>query len=105
MLGAFAVLWPATAESPVGAVGRVMADTVRTDDTVRIEHEVIHIAPPPRTSARRVLPERNRSLPVRFASDQRPAQRSKAPTIAERATRAFLGDGRYRPQPFPRPGR
>jgi hypothetical protein len=72
---------------------------------VHIEHELVVIrvtsALPRRTantaSARPAL--RGRKPSVALARDERRG----APLV--RAARAFVGDGRYRPEPFPRPGR
>jgi hypothetical protein len=63
-------------------------------DSVRIQHELIRVAPPRRPSS----PDVRR--PFRSAS-ARPTPRE--PRFVERARRVLMGDGRYRPEPFPKP--
>jgi hypothetical protein len=92
-LGAVALLWPSRAESPVGAT------SLPPFSQVTVQHQLIHVplvAPP-----RRPVPSRGNAGP-RLASgtDRRRPDRG----LAARATRLLVGDGRYRPEPFPRPG-
>jgi hypothetical protein len=107
---AFAVtvmFWPSTAESPIVAAtvspSPVVAPTTDVKD-VRVEHELI------RVTQRTTLPPQTRFRPVRTPAISAKAPEATAPEmkkpegIAGRAARAFLGDGRNRPQPFPRPG-
>jgi hypothetical protein len=63
-------------------------------DFVRVHHELIKVAPP--AGPRRPVRPAPRSPSVRDPERQ--------PPFVERARRAFMGDGRYRPEPFPRPG-
>jgi hypothetical protein len=94
-LGAVALLWPATAESPVGAAA---APSVPEVASVTVEHELIQV-----TAAAPVQPRLPSSPTVRLAAG--PARSIKTGGFAVRAGRALMGDGRYRPEPFPRPGR
>ncbi len=91
-----ALLWPSRAESPVQAlVNSTPAD-------IRIEHQLIQVAESP--TPRRRPPTVAVS---RVASVRKPAQRSRQETqetLVVRAGRLLMGDGRYRPEPFPRPG-
>lgn len=65
---------------------------------VRVEHELIAVAEPspPAPAAR---PNPVRAVPP--AARAR-AERADATTSPGKVRRAFLGDGRYRPEPFPR---
>jgi hypothetical protein len=64
--------------------------------SVRLQHEYIRVTPPARPApSRRALPARTAPLEPRKASS--------TPAFVERARRALLGDGRHRPEPFPRP--
>lgn len=83
------------ASSPAGDTAPPAAPGSRIDQSVIIEHQVIEVPPPtPRPRLRAVSPPRRasagsgRDLPVQIAS---------------RARRILVGDGRYRPEPFPRP--
>jgi hypothetical protein len=64
-------------------------------DSVRIEHELIGVRAPkrPKVRAPRLSP-----LPA-----VRQAQTGSRNVVA-RASRVLVGNGRYRPEPFPRPG-
>jgi hypothetical protein len=91
------LFWPTTAESPV------VAATPDAPRDVTVEHELIHASivvatATPRPRLRPLRPLRTAALPPK-AADSR-----KTPGLATRAAQAFLGDGRYRPEPFPRPG-
>jgi len=64
--------------------------------SVRVEHQLIDVqplaAPPPRWR------------PIARAQNSRPNGRRADPgAFVTRARRALVGDGRYRPEPFPRP--
>ena len=88
-----ALLWPSRAESPVQAlVNRTPAD-------IRIEHQLIQVAEPPTPRRRPPTVAVSRVAPVR-----KPAQRSRQEALVVRVGRLLMGDGRYRPEPFPRPG-
>jgi hypothetical protein len=65
--------------------------------SVRIEHRLIQIVPLPTPTlrARPVVPAVNR------VTDSRKPESNH---LVARARRALVGDGRYRPEPFPRPG-
>ena len=64
---------------------------------VRIEHEFITLtdAAPPAEKTHRVMSARLASTP----GSRRPVTPPR--TFAQKARRALLGDGRYRPEPFP----
>jgi hypothetical protein len=89
-----ALLWPARAESPVQARGS------EASAHVRVEHQLIHVmessAPVRRPTAAGVN---------RLASVRKPVQRARSEGLVARAGRLLAGNGRYRPEPFPRPGR
>jgi hypothetical protein len=92
------LLWPRTATAPVAASPPPV-------DSVTVEHELVrvvplHTSPPPPPTVRR-----NRPQPTRLAAVQRATNPLPARGVVERTKRAFFGDGRYRPEPFPRPGR
>ncbi len=66
-------------------------------DTVRVEYDLVEIAPP--------VPRR---VPVRRPVAARQANVREEPSevpLVVRAGRVLIGDGRYRPEPFPRPHR
>lgn len=96
-LAAAALLWPRPAIAPIAAQQSLL-------DSVRVETELIQVVPsrgdvPP-------LPTRtNRAAAVKLATVQKPVTRPSSPGVVDRARRMLLGDGRYRPEPFPRPGR
>lgn len=75
------------------------ADAPAAAPSVRLQHEYIRVTPPappaPPAPSRRALPSRTAPLEPRKASS--------TPAFVERARRALLGDGRHRPEPFPRP--
>jgi hypothetical protein len=75
----------------------------RTTNSVRVERELIHV-PPPRRDAPVSRADLHRPNAVKFAAVRGPAARPPNSVIG-RARRMLLGDGRYRPEPFPRPGR
>jgi hypothetical protein len=62
--------------------------------SVRIEHELVRL-PKPRPRISRPAQWRSSRLATTEPPD------SRAPLIV-RARRAFVGDGRYKPEPFPR---
>jgi hypothetical protein len=89
-----ALLWPRPVTAPVAAQHAA-------NDRVKVEQEVIFAPASPAVIAPRTRP--NRPSSVKFAAVRTPADRPKG--VVERARRMLLGDGRYRPEPFPRPGR
>jgi hypothetical protein len=93
-LGAVALLWPSRAESPVGASG------LPSLGHVTVQHQLIHV--PVLTTPRRPVQA------AAMAGQRRPSATAQPRTersLAARASRMLMGDGRYRPEPFPRPGR
>jgi hypothetical protein len=94
-LGAAILLWPSTAESPVSAAPPI------EPAGVTVEHQLIRVgaaAHAPRAKPR----------PVRAGTRlafTKPSQPVVAKSLGARAGRLLLGDGRHRPEPFPRPGR
>jgi len=99
-LAAVALLWPATAESPVGAATAPVASAQAA--AVTVEHELVLASAA--TSMAAAPRRRPASTAVRLAAAA-PARSLKPAGFAVRAGRALMGDGRYRPEPFPRPGR
>ena len=63
--------------------------------SVTVEHQLIQVEPQPRP---RPAPRLRRSLPSTRLAYGPPRQ----DTLVTRARRAVLGDGRFRPEPFPR---
>ena len=96
MLGA--VLWPSRAESPVQALVRDDPADVQPAD-VQIEHQLIRVAEP------RPVPRRATSTAVNRLSSVRKPEQIRQDGFVARAGRLIVGNGRYRPEPFPRPGR
>ena len=93
-LTALALLWPAPAESPVPA-GQA------SPGRVQIQHELIRIEPAPPTAPQRSVRRPRLSSATRLAAFKPSPARTQA-NLAVRAGRMLAGDGRYRPQPFPR---
>jgi hypothetical protein len=62
-------------------------------DSVRLRHELIEIKVPARATPR----------PRAVRPPRGPRAEARRPHFVERARRALVGDGRYRPEPFPRP--
>jgi hypothetical protein len=94
-LGAVALLWPSPADSPVRTA--IPAEPA----PVRIEHQLIRINPPP-------PPQRPRPRVAYLVNRLADGKTPPAPPsrgLVVRAGRMLVGDGRYRPEPFPRPGR
>jgi hypothetical protein len=96
MLGA--LLWPSPAESPVQAVVRDDPANVRPAD-VQIEHQLIRVADP------LPVPRRATSPAVNRLSSERKAEQTRRDGFVLRAGRLIVGNGQYRPEPFPRPDR
>ena len=94
-LGTLALLWP----SPTDGPSRGAAPS--EPPAVQIEHQLIRAAPAPspQRPRARLLHAVNRLAVARTPAAQRPEN------FAVRAGRLLMGDGRYRPEPFPRPGR
>ena len=68
------------------------------DPSVRVEHELVRLPRPRPQPINRPVQWRSARLAAAESSDSRP-------TLILRARRAFVGDGRYKPEPFPRLGR
>jgi len=96
------LLWPRTATAPVAA-------SQPPGDSVAIEHELVRVAPlhtpPLHTPPAPPTVRRNRLQPTKLAAVQKAANPLPPRGVVERTKRALFGDGRYRPEPFPRPGR
>ena len=95
-LAAAALFWPSTAESPVSAAGAVLLSPVN----VTLEHQLIHV---PAAHVKKMPPRPRVSQATRLALRSSAPQRQES--LVSRAGRMLLGDGRYRPDPFPRPDR
>ena len=94
---ALLTLYPATAESPVGAAAPSVSPAIR------IEHQLVEaLERPGHTTAE---PRRRQRLPPRPSTLQFAVRSAESPGLAARAGRILFGDGRFRPEPFPRPGR
>jgi len=78
---------------PAGASNSTIA---QPSDAVRIEHQLIQVAPKAST-----VPSARPS--DRSTSVGRAMRTSGSHAFVARARRALMGDGRYRPEPFPRP--
>jgi hypothetical protein len=82
---------PALPPAPTG----IEASPVVADPSVRIEHELVRL-PKPQPPQRINRPQWRST---RLAAAEPPD--SRAPLLV-RARRAFTGDGRFKPEPFPR---
>ena len=98
--GAVTAPLPVVAAPPVqpAAAPPAEAESVRVEsvrvESVRVEHELVE--------ARLFVPLA-RPRVVLAAASRRAEARRDPPRFAVRASRALVGDGRYVPQPFPRP--
>ena len=97
-LAATALFWPATAESPVGAAA------LPSVAPVTIERQLIHVPARPSRTTPRTRPPKPRVADGHVLAAKKPEREPAAGGLAARASRLLLGDGRHRPQPFPRPG-
>ena len=93
---ALLTLSPATADSPVGA------NQPATLPSVLVEHQLVEARERPREA---LAPLRRQAVPARPSALRFAVRRDPPAGIAARAGRLLLGDGRFRPEPFPRPGR
>ena len=94
---ALLTLYPATAESPVGAATRP------SPPSIRVEHQIVEALESPRHVTSE--PRRRQRLPPRPSAVQYAVRSEPSAGLVARAGRLFFGDGRFRPEPFPRPGR
>jgi hypothetical protein len=74
---------------------------------VKIRHEFITVAtapvrPTPRTRMAAAGPPKPAAPPPPSPSPPRVQPAGSEPTLLEKARRAIVGDGRHRPEPFPR---
>jgi hypothetical protein len=113
---AFVAFLPALAESPTGA--RDASSRIRR---IRIEHQLVRIPITTPTAApfqmrvalepaRASQPSRGRIQSPRPDGAALPALRrggddGRSSSLLKRAARTLIGDGRHKPQPFPRPVR
>ena len=65
------------------------------DPSVRVEHELVRLPKPRPQHLNRPVQWRSTRLAAAQPSESRP-------TLIVRARRVFVGDGRYKPEPFPR---
>ena len=78
-------------------VGAAVA-AAASDAEVRVRHEFVTAAPASLLTPRTTLP----GLPARRAVQRNAEHRAPRPGLIARARRAVTGDGRHRPEPFPR---
>jgi hypothetical protein len=111
----FTGLLATATNSPSGAPGPPAQSAA---DRIQIEHEYVQIPVEQPVATVQVISSTRRHLDTPPAPGPRPSPRSMlsrgsrssvgqegAPTMLNRAARAFVGSGRYKPQPFPRPAR
>jgi hypothetical protein len=103
-IGGLLFLFPRASEAPAAQqpggkpasqVPGQNPEPAREAPSVRLEHELVEVVPlaasPP--AARAVV----------HAVDKRAKRSTQPEHFVARARRALMGDGRYRPEPFPRP--
>lgn len=101
MMLAVLMLHPPPASSPrvdrtvVPQMGAPVAQPESVAPSVRIEHELVRLPKPRPHSINRPAQWRSTRLAAAEPADP------QAPLLV-RARRAFVGDGRYKPEPFPR---
>jgi hypothetical protein len=86
----------ASPSTPVVSSADTSTAALRPQPSVRIDHQLIEVPvprPPPRPTRR-----------PSFAKSDRSARHARRPeeALAARARRLIVGDGQYRPEPFPR---
>jgi hypothetical protein len=86
---------PAVAAVSTPAAASLAPGGAAREDFVRVEHQFVHVQPLPAAPHLRVAVRRTAPLPA--------ARRQDAARRMTRARRILVGDGRYRPEPFPRP--
>jgi hypothetical protein len=97
---------PATVVAPGPPGGGSVS--VGSSDTVHVEHEIVVVphTPPATPPATRDPARQGRSAQARSAlqasRSSRPQADEPSRGVAARAGRLLVGDGRYRPEPFPR---
>jgi len=98
-VGAALLLWPARADSPLGAEAPPPAAAVHVEtQLIKVPERFVGRTRSPKTRRPRI------SSANQLASGT--TAETKAPeSIAARAGRFVMGDGRHRPEPFPRPNR
>lgn len=108
VLAGLAVATPVTLRQLSRERERPAVKTDKADpqrDSVRVEHELVTIeAVVPAPVASPIATTGRVSPRVSPAPPPRTVVRAAAPapvTLGQKARRAFLGDGRHRPQPFP----
>ena len=100
-IGGLLLLFPRASEAPAAAGDKSAAasgpngERMGPAPSVRVEHELIAVTPLPTPSPR--------PRAVVNAVDARQRRTAGPSDFVSRARRALIGDGRYRPQPFPRP--
>lgn len=85
-------------ESPAGPGAALSPAPDGFADSVVVEHELIEVRP---RAVRQPAPPRPRPAAVARTTDV--ALRGERTSLVDRTRRAIVGDGRYRPEPFPRP--
>jgi hypothetical protein len=112
----FTGLLATATNSPSGAPGPPTQPPAA--DRIQIEHEYVQIPVEQPAATVQVISSSRRHLSTAPAPARRPSPRSMlargssstvgqegAPTMLNRAARAFVGSGRFKPQPFPQPVR
>jgi hypothetical protein len=93
-LAAVGLFWPTTAESPVGAAA------LPPIAPVTIERQLIRVPARPMVTK----PSKPRVAEGHLRAANPRERTAPAKGLVVRASRLLLGDGRHRPEPFPRPG-
>jgi len=104
---AFAVLMlnPPLGNRPAPAPAKTSAAPaapVIVAPSVRIEHELVRLPQPQAQPPAQPKPTPRVSRPWRSTRMAHATQPESRPRLLVRASRAFVGDGRFRPEPFPR---
>jgi hypothetical protein len=106
VIGGLSFLFPRSSEAPsaqqVSDKPAAQSDVKESQEpppdtpSVRVEHRLIQIVPQPAPifRPRPAAPAANRRAETR---------KPESDHLVARARRALVGDGRYRPEPFPRP--
>ena len=105
MLAGIALL--TRASTTVGAGTRFIQPSALTTaaESVQVRHEFVVVPLPERVDTRRAAAEPSSARPRPSTARRNPTVRPRpSESLLDRTRRAFLGDGRYRPEPFPRAG-
>lgn len=91
-------------EGPPARETALAAGPAGRAEGVRVAHELLTVGTVREAPRSSPAPVRRKAVPIRQARTAAPAAGPVRPS-GSRVARVLLGDGRHRPEPFPRPAR